>query len=120
MTERAGFRLILEQRSGHLNDHARTSCHESMIIVTCTDDRASRAPEDGARGPGGPVSSRLALVNLAQSSGQPTLTIALIARRHWFRRLRLPETARPVAREPCAAAPGVRRASVRRTRAKLM
>jgi hypothetical protein len=38
MTERTGFRLILEQRSGHLNDHALTSCYESMIIVTCTDD----------------------------------------------------------------------------------
>ena len=44
VTERAGFRLVLEQRSGHRNDHARTSCHESMIIVTCTDDRAGRAP----------------------------------------------------------------------------
>jgi hypothetical protein len=39
VTERTGFRLVLEQRSGHLNDHAPTSCHESMIIVTCTNDR---------------------------------------------------------------------------------
>ena len=39
MAERAGFRLVIEQRSGHLNDHALTGCHESMIIVTCTDDR---------------------------------------------------------------------------------
>jgi hypothetical protein len=39
VAERAGFRLVPEQRSGHLNDHALTGCHESMIIVTCTDDR---------------------------------------------------------------------------------
>jgi hypothetical protein len=39
VAERAGFRLVIEQRSGHLNDHALTSCHESMIIVTRTDDR---------------------------------------------------------------------------------
>jgi hypothetical protein len=39
VTERTGFRLVLEQRSGHLNDHSLTSCHESMIVVTCTDDR---------------------------------------------------------------------------------
>jgi len=39
VTERTGFRLVLEQRSGHLNDHAGTSRHESMITVTCTDDR---------------------------------------------------------------------------------
>jgi hypothetical protein len=39
VTERAGFRLVLEQGSGHLNDHARTSCYESMITVTCTDDQ---------------------------------------------------------------------------------
>ena len=32
-----------------------------------------------ARGPGGPVPSCLALVNLAQSSGKPTLAITLIA-----------------------------------------
>ena len=50
-----------------------------MIIVTCTDDRAGRAPGDRARGPGGPVPSGLALVNLAQSSGMPTLAIAIIA-----------------------------------------
>jgi hypothetical protein len=31
VTERTGLRLVLEQRSGHLNDHARTSYHESMI-----------------------------------------------------------------------------------------
>jgi hypothetical protein len=34
VTERTGFRLVIEQRSGHLNDHVLTSCHESMIIVT--------------------------------------------------------------------------------------
>jgi hypothetical protein len=28
VTERTGFRLVLEQRNGHLDDHARTSCHE--------------------------------------------------------------------------------------------
>jgi len=39
VTERTGFRLILEHRNGHLNDHARTSCHQSIIIVTCTDDQ---------------------------------------------------------------------------------
>ena len=39
VTERTGFRLVLEQRSGHLNDHGLTGCHESMITVTCTDDR---------------------------------------------------------------------------------
>lgn len=39
VTERTGLRLVLEQRNGHLNDHARTSGHASMIIVTCTDDR---------------------------------------------------------------------------------
>jgi hypothetical protein len=77
VTERAGIRLVLEQRNGHLNDHARTSCHESMIIVTCTDDHAGRAPGDRARDLGDPVPSRLALINLAQSSGMPTLAIAL-------------------------------------------
>jgi hypothetical protein len=76
VTERTGFRLVLEQRNGYLNDHARTSCHESMIIATCTGDRAGRAPGDRAHGP---VPSRLALVNLAQSSGKPTLAITLIA-----------------------------------------
>jgi hypothetical protein len=39
VTERTGFRLVLEQRSGHLNDHCLTGCHESMTIVTCTEDR---------------------------------------------------------------------------------
>jgi hypothetical protein len=39
VTERTGFRFVLEQRNGHLNDHVLTSCHQSMIIVTCTDDR---------------------------------------------------------------------------------
>jgi hypothetical protein len=32
MTERTAFRLILEQGSGHLNDHARARCPQSMII----------------------------------------------------------------------------------------
>ena len=48
--------------------------------------------------------SRLALVNLAQSSGKPTLAIAFIAVATGFGGSGLPETARPVAREPCAAA----------------
>lgn len=39
VTERTGFRLVLEQRDGHLNDHCLTGCHESMTIVTCTEDR---------------------------------------------------------------------------------
>ena len=39
VTERTGFRLVLEQRNGHLNDHCLTGCHESMTIVTCTEDR---------------------------------------------------------------------------------
>jgi hypothetical protein len=39
VTERTGLRFVLEQRSGHPNDHALTGCRESMIIVTCTDDR---------------------------------------------------------------------------------
>ena len=39
VTERTKFGLIFEQRNGHLNDHSLTGCHESMIIVTCTDDR---------------------------------------------------------------------------------
>jgi hypothetical protein len=72
-----------------------------MVIVTCTDDRAGRAPGDRARGP---VPSRLTLVNLAQSSGKPTLAIAFIAVGTGFGGCALPETARPVAREPCAAA----------------
>jgi len=33
MTERAAFRLILEQRNGHLNDHARASRYASMITA---------------------------------------------------------------------------------------
>ena len=42
--ERAQFWLVLEQGSGHLNNHARTSCHESMITLT--------APRAEAPGPG--------------------------------------------------------------------
>jgi hypothetical protein len=33
MTERAAFWLVLEQRNGHLNDHARTGRYASMITV---------------------------------------------------------------------------------------
>ncbi len=57
-----------------------------------------------ARGPGGPVPSRLALVTLAQSTGKPTLAIAFIAVATGLGGSALPETARPTAREPCAAA----------------
>ena len=32
VTERTGFRLILEQRNGYLNDHGPAGGHESMII----------------------------------------------------------------------------------------
>ena len=39
VTERTGLRLVLEQRNGHLNDHAPASCHRSMIIVPRADDR---------------------------------------------------------------------------------
>ncbi len=42
--------------------------------------------------------------NLAQSSGRPTLAIAFIAVATGFGGSALPETALPVAREPCAAA----------------
>jgi hypothetical protein len=50
------------------------------------------------------VPSGLALVNLVQSSGRPTLAVALIAVATGFGGSALPETARPAAREPCAAA----------------
>jgi len=53
---------------------------------------------------GYPVPSHLALVNLAQSSGMPVLAIAFIAVATGFGGSALPETARPAAREPCAAA----------------
>ena len=33
MTERAAPRLVLEQRNGHLNDHAATSGYASMITA---------------------------------------------------------------------------------------
>jgi len=39
MTERAALWLILEQGSGHLNDHVLASCGTSMVIVTCADDQ---------------------------------------------------------------------------------
>jgi hypothetical protein len=47
VTKRARFRLIIEQRNGHPNDHGLTGCHESTIIVTCTEDRC---PEPGPCG----------------------------------------------------------------------
>jgi hypothetical protein len=55
VTERAVLRLVLEQGSGHLNDHVLASCHQSMIIVTCADDQW-RCPEplrDADRGKNG-------------------------------------------------------------------
>ena len=48
---------------------------------------------DRARGPSGLVPSRLALVNLAQFSGMPTLAIAFIAVATGFGGSALPETA---------------------------
>ena len=44
MTERAALWLILEQGSGHLNDHVLASYGKSMIIVTCANDQW-RCPE---------------------------------------------------------------------------
>ena len=46
VTERAVFRLVLEQRNGHLNDHARTSRDASMITA------AGSEPGPGRVGPG--------------------------------------------------------------------
>jgi hypothetical protein len=46
MTERAALWLVLEQRNGHLNDHALTSHYESMITV------AGSEPGPGGVGPG--------------------------------------------------------------------
>jgi hypothetical protein len=40
MAERAQFRLVFEQGGGHLDDHARTSCHESMITLTAPGESA--------------------------------------------------------------------------------
>jgi len=68
---------------------------------------------DRARGPGGPVPSRLALVSLAQSSGKPTLAIALVAVATGFGGSALPETARPAAREPRGSSPASVGACVR-------
>jgi hypothetical protein len=39
VTEQPGNRLVFEQGSRHLSDHALTACHESMIFVTCMEDR---------------------------------------------------------------------------------
>ena len=69
VTERAVFRPVLEQRNGHLNDHAGTSCYASMITVTgseagpggvdpgagiCTGcaDSGGRGPEQAPHGSG--------------------------------------------------------------------
>ena len=45
VSERAAFRLVLEQRNGHLNDHARTSRYASMITA------AGSEPGPGGVGP---------------------------------------------------------------------
>ena len=45
MTERAALRLVLEQRNGHLNDHARTGRQASMITA------AGSEPGPGGIGP---------------------------------------------------------------------
>ncbi len=44
VAERAAFRLVLEQKNGHLNDHARTSRNASMITAA--------GSEPGPRGVG--------------------------------------------------------------------
>jgi hypothetical protein len=46
VTERAALRLVLEQRNGHLNDHAWTSRNASMITA------AGSEPGPGGGGPG--------------------------------------------------------------------
>jgi len=46
VTERAAFRLVLEQRNGHLNDHALTRCYASTITA------AGSEPGPGGVGPG--------------------------------------------------------------------
>jgi TIR domain len=46
VTERTAFRLVLEQRNGHLNDHARTGRDASMITA------ARSEPGPGGVGPG--------------------------------------------------------------------
>jgi hypothetical protein len=43
VAERAALWLVLEQGSGHLNDHVLASCGTSMIMVMCADDQ-SRCP----------------------------------------------------------------------------
>jgi len=46
MTEWAVFRLVLEQRSGHLDDHARTSRSQSTIMGSgCVAWRLNRAAD---------------------------------------------------------------------------
>jgi hypothetical protein len=85
-----------------------------MIIVTCTDDRAVVLRGDRARRPGGPVPSRLALVNLAQSAGMPTLAIAFIAVAAGFGGSALPETAASGEGAARGSSPASVRACVRR------
>ena len=78
MTERAALRLVLEQGSGHLNDHVVASCGTSMIFVTCADeqwrslsrsDRGYGLAGDKSRIPpvGSPVTSNAATMPSAVS-----------------------------------------------------
>jgi hypothetical protein len=46
MAERAALGLVLEQRNGHLNDHARTGRNASLITATGSE------PGPGGVGPG--------------------------------------------------------------------
>jgi hypothetical protein len=54
VTERAAFRLVLEQRTGHLNDHARTNRYASMITA------AGPEPGPGGISPGAAIRTRCA------------------------------------------------------------
>ena len=54
MSERAALGLVLEQRNGHLNDHARTSHNASMITVT------GSKPGPGGVSPGAVIRTRRA------------------------------------------------------------
>ena len=62
MTERAALWLVLEQRNGHLNDHARTSHYESMITVAGSELGADIYPRYGP--PCGRGRARLAVRRL--------------------------------------------------------
>jgi hypothetical protein len=120
VTEWTGLRLVFEHRNGHLNDHAPTSCHESMITVTCTDDRADRTPAGPSTSPGWPGALALGAGQPRPILGEADPAIAFIASPL--------VSAAPPYREPrdrwrgsrTRQQPGVRRASSEGTRAKLM